>query len=667
MAGVRLVRVAHHALVLVIVVASALAISAQAVVDPRYVEFAASNDHSRMASDGVTPLVASYSLSVYPQGSSTLTTVNLGKPAPDANNLIRVDFLPLLPAPLTPGVTYEARVTAVGPGGVTASTASNGFSFTVPCAPGISPSSRSVSASAVTGSVAVSAGTGCGWNAASNAGWITLTSGASGSGNGTVNYSVASNPSSGQRVGTMTIAGATFTITQSGATCSVSLSPSSASPGASGGSGSASVTAPAGCAWTAASNATSWLTVTGGSSGSGNGTVSYSVGANSQGQTRQGTITIGGQAFTVNQDAASCTYSLSSGSTTIAAAGGTGSTSLTATSGCSWSAVSSAPSWLTVTGGASGTGSGTVTFSAAANSLAQTRQATISVGGQTFTVDQAAATVTCSFAVAPGSSSVGAGASTGSTAVTAPAGCVWSASSGAPSWLTVTAGATGSGNGTVFFSAAANSQAFSRQGVIAVGGQSFTVNQAAATCSYSITPTTQSVVAAGGTGSSAVTSAAGCNWTAQSNAAWITITSGSSGNGNGNVAFTVAPSTSSSQRSGTLSIAGRTFTVTQAASTGCQYSLNPATVSVSPAGGSGSTSVTTTTSCMWTATTSESWITMTTASGWGSQTVTFTFTPNTGNNPRNGRVTISGQTLTVVQTSATSPGAPRGLKIKNGT
>jgi hypothetical protein len=49
----------------------------------------------------------------------------------------------------------------------------------------------------------------------SNDSFITLTSGNSGSGNGTVNYSVAANPGAA-RTGTMTIAGHTFTVTQDG-------------------------------------------------------------------------------------------------------------------------------------------------------------------------------------------------------------------------------------------------------------------------------------------------------------------------------------------------------------------------------------------------------------------------------------------------------------------
>src|SRR5215207_7515012 len=139
MVGVRLVRAAHQALVVVFVVASVLVLSAQAVVDPRYVEFNASPDHATQTSTG-TPLVASYSLSLYPQGSSVaFATVSLGKPNPDTSNLIRVDFLPLLPSLPTPGVNFEARVAAVGPGGTAASAVSNSFSFTAPCAPGISP------------------------------------------------------------------------------------------------------------------------------------------------------------------------------------------------------------------------------------------------------------------------------------------------------------------------------------------------------------------------------------------------------------------------------------------------------------------------------------------------------------------------------------------------
>jgi hypothetical protein len=61
------------------------------------------------------------------------------------------------------------------------------------------------------------------------------------------------------------------------------------------------VNTPEGCTWSAASN-DGWLRVTGGGSGSGDGTVSFSVDAN-PGPTRIGSISAGGRALTVTQAA----------------------------------------------------------------------------------------------------------------------------------------------------------------------------------------------------------------------------------------------------------------------------------------------------------------------------------------------------------------------------
>ncbi len=88
------------------------------------------------------------------------------------------------------------------------------------------------------------------------------------------------------------------------------------------------------------------------------------------------------------------------------------------------------------------------------------------------------------------------------------------------------------------------------------------------TCSYSINPTSASYAAAGGSGSVTVTAGAGCAWTAASNSTFITVTSGSSGSGNGTVNYSVAANTGSTSRNGTMTIAGQTFTVTQAGTGG---------------------------------------------------------------------------------------------------
>ncbi len=99
---------------------------------------------------------------------------------------------------------------------------------------------------------------------------------------------------------------------------------------------------------------------------------------------------------------------------------------------------------------------------------------------------------------------------------------------------------------------------------------------AVATCSYAIAPASQSFSAAGGTGSVTVTTASGCAWTASSNVAWLTITAGASGSGNGAVNYSAAANTSTNARTGTLTIAGQTFNVTQAVNVGALANVSAA-------------------------------------------------------------------------------------------
>jgi glucose/arabinose dehydrogenase len=170
------------------------------------------------------------------------------------------------------------------------------------CSYSISPTSQSFAAAGGTGNVTVTAGGGCAWTAVSNASWIDVTSGASGTDNGIVQYSVDANASSSPRTGTLTIAGQTFTVSQSGAVaCTVAMSPTSASFPQAGGSTSVTVTAPAGCGWTAVSNS-SWIMVTAGAAGSGNGMVTYSVAPyTGRPKNRKGTVTIAGLTLSVRQ------------------------------------------------------------------------------------------------------------------------------------------------------------------------------------------------------------------------------------------------------------------------------------------------------------------------------------------------------------------------------
>lgn len=85
------------------------------------------------------------------------------------------------------------------------------------CTYALDRSSQSLEAPGGTLSVSVTAPGGCGWTAMSGASWIAVTAGASGNGNGTAVFSVAPNPGTAPRTGSVVIAGRPFTVTQDGA------------------------------------------------------------------------------------------------------------------------------------------------------------------------------------------------------------------------------------------------------------------------------------------------------------------------------------------------------------------------------------------------------------------------------------------------------------------
>src|SRR5205814_5338867 len=110
---------------------------------------------------------------------------------------------------------------------------------------------------------------------------------------------------------------------------------------------------------------------------------------------------------------------------------------------------------------------------------------------------------------------------------------------------------------------------------VSIAGHTFTVNQAGAPCSFSISPTSSNLTSSvATTGTVTVTASAGCDWTATTNAAWISVTAGANGTGNGTVTYSVGANTGSTSRTGTLTIAGSTFTVTQAGAP-CSFTISP--------------------------------------------------------------------------------------------
>ena len=96
-----------------------------------------------------------------------------------------------------------------------ASTVTSGNAvLTVTCSFSLSASSASFNSAASSGNVSVTTQGGCSWSVANVPGWITITSGNGGTGNGTVGYAVSSNTTAFSRSAVLFIGGQNYTVNQ---------------------------------------------------------------------------------------------------------------------------------------------------------------------------------------------------------------------------------------------------------------------------------------------------------------------------------------------------------------------------------------------------------------------------------------------------------------------
>ncbi len=300
----------------------------------------------------------------------------------------------------------------------------------------------------------------------------------------------------------------------------------------------------------------SWITIDFGQQGTGNGTAGFTVAADTDTPMRTGTITVGDQSITITQTGPSCNFGINPTSANVSSLAQNGSFALSGLSTCTWSTSSNAP-WLQVTSAASGTGPANISYAIQANP-GTSRSGMISVAGLTFTLNQAGA---CAYTLTPAGGSYPTTGGNGSFTVNSNAGCTWSASTGA-SWIHINSGLSGSGPGQVTFAVDPNT-GDARTGTITVADQTFTVAQASLNCSFTLSPTATSFTSAGGTATFNVAAPAGCAWTAATTATWITIVTSASGSGAGVVGISAAVNSGNPQ-SGTVTVGGQVFTVTQA-------------------------------------------------------------------------------------------------------
>lgn len=268
---------------------------------------------------------------------------------------------------------------------------------------------------------------------------------------------------------------------------------------------------------------------------------------------------------------------------------------------------------------------------------------------------------TCNYSVSPATPSLPQAAGILTINVTAEPGCDWRASSTA-SWMTLLWGASGYGNGSAGFSVSAYTGSSSRTGSLTVAGKSVPVTQYGP-CTYTVSPTSPQIASSVGTNTITVTARPECAWTASVNATatWLTITSGQSGMGNGTVTYSVAPNTSTSSRTATMTVAGKSVSVKQALDTAsCTYTLEYASRTLSWCGGERTVNVTTQGECPWTASETLSWITLGGTNRSGTGLLYYLLDRNTGD-AREGTITVARKPLAIAQSAKSGGGSIDGV------
>ena len=382
----------------------------------------------------------------------------------------------------------------------------------------------------------------------------------------------------------------------------------------------------------------------------GGASINYQIDPNPGPALRTSTFIVGGQPFVVQQAGnAPPVFSLSASLAfrPVNLAFDSTVNVSSAPAGASWVAVSNSP-WIQITSSGAGFGNGQVDFHVMPNPGPQ-RTGTLTIAGLTFTVLQGSAA--CIFSLDPPMAQPPFTAGQGQTQLRTnwPA-CPWNVTSDQP-WLTVGSAPGGLGDSVIAYAVTDNPSARPRVGSLRVGTRPFPVTQDGAPVTLTINPTSANFPASGGPAVVALTaSPADAPWSARSTVPWITVTPPASGTGSANIAYSVAANSSTAARTGSITIAGRPFTVTQDGASACSVQLDPTTATFNPIGGNATVRVTAPAGCPWTAVLDVNWIAvMPPNSGTGSGIVGYTVAQNVSPNPQTGHLTIGGAVLTVSQ------------------
>lgn len=349
----------------------------------------------------------------------------------------------------------------------------------------VSPATTNIAAGGATVNVTVTTAANCAWTAQSNSPWLSIASGASGTGSGVAVITGAANPDASSRNGSVTVAQQNVAFSQPARelVCQYVTTPDSQRFGSDGGTGRIQVTAAEGCRWTATADAP-WVTLSP-AEGTGNGEVAYRVAEwNSPGE-RSATIRVADKTTIVRQDpeVTPCTYTVDPVEFSLHWHQTSGEIRVQTIAGCAWSA-SSGDAWLNVPA-VDTTGPGTVTFAMGQLIEQATRRAPVRVrwptesAGQNVWVNQEG----CYFAIGEREKTF---ARDGGKAfllvfgtpmsTSCNIGCPWTVTSDVP-WIQIQGSGSGVGDDGIFYVVQANPGPGTRTGRITAAGFTLVITQ----------------------------------------------------------------------------------------------------------------------------------------------------------------------------------------------
>jgi len=312
---------------------------------------------------------------------------------------------------------------------------------------------------------------------------------------------------------------------------------------------------------------------------------------------------------------------------------------------CDWTVVNT-NNWISLVSSGAGSGNGSFTYRVTANPLPNDRTGTLQIGDDEFSVRQLANP--CGVRLSPSSRSHGYGATTGQVSLTTGTTCPWAVSN-PNSWLTVQSAASGQGNSTLVYAVEENPAPFERVAVLTIQGQSLILTQRAAVCTLDLSPSSRLHGYGASTGTVALTTIAGCPWSAVNTNPWITLPEGSSGFGSGSLVYVLGPNPHPTERTGLVMIADQTLTIRQRALP-CTQAISPTNRVHGYGGSTGTIAVATSDACSWNVINTNSWINILTGpGGTGDGYVGYTVAFNPTTSDRSGAVAIGDQWLTVTQ------------------